>query len=111
MIETASFINPLRSSCYVVGFGIGVPMTMSFALFFRDNILFSKCSKATISIKKCIHIDSHLTSILHTSLNLFRSVPESQSEQALACFEKHLNGHSFPLPAVCGKLNCILNYF
>jgi len=67
--------------------------------------------KAIISINGCIHIDSHLASILYKSLNLFCSVPESQSEQALAYFEKHLNGLPFPLPAVRGKLNCILNNF
>jgi len=78
-----------NGSCYLVGFGIGVPVTMSFALSFRDDFMFSKCLKAIISINGCIHIDSHLASILHTSLNLFRSVPESQSEQALAYFEKH----------------------
>jgi hypothetical protein len=77
-------------SCYLVGLGIGVSVLMSFALLFGDDIKYSKCLKAVLSINGCIHIDSHLASILHTSLNLFRSLPENQSELAQAYFTKHV---------------------
>ena len=86
---TGEFISSAQPF-HLIGIGNGLPIALSFAEKYGEYAKYSKTLRSIVSLNGFSTVDPQLASILHSSLNAFKSFPANRPDLPVAYFTRFL---------------------